>query len=106
MTEQELAQLKQQLKDEILSEIQSKPTKRMQTVWDSIKPMIERRFGHLNGPELYQLTAAVSTIIRYSLGIRQVRFIPYSIEDDVIRFVDGLLEAMTDLGEIKKQQSA
>lgn len=103
MNQFDLEALKRQIKDELLAEMEKNKTAyKNEGTWNQIKMLIEERMSHLGGPELYQLTSAFSTIIRVSLGIRTIRYVPYSKEDQVISFVKRLLEEMDQLRNKQK----
>jgi hypothetical protein len=97
MSPQDLETLKVQIKAELIAEMQKEPSRRMRTVWDDIKFMVENRTSHLRGPEQNQVLMAVSTILRYSIGLRQVKYIPFSREEEVKSFVSKLLDQMDEL---------
>jgi len=102
-----LEALKRQIKDELLAEMEkNRSSYKNEGTWNRIKRLIEERMGHLGGPELYQLTSAFSTIIRVSLGISTIRYVPYSKEEQVIDFAKRLLDEMERLGNKQHQTTA
>ncbi len=71
MTNKELEALKEQIKAEVMQELQQKPGPKPPKPWDEIKKMISERVN-VEPYKYYQITSAISTLIRYSLSIRKV----------------------------------
>lgn len=97
MTEQDYESLKAQIKQELLAEMHKEPPRKIRSVWDEIRIMVEERTNHLRGPDQYQVIMAVSTIIRHSTGISQVKYLPRTREEEIKVFVSNLLDQMDEL---------
>lgn len=70
LTPQELELLKSEIKTEILREIK---TQRTSSPWNKIRASVSQRLKGLSVSEQYQVLTAISTIIRYSLGIKRTQ---------------------------------
>lgn len=71
MTDQEILKLKQQIKAEVMEELQQKPGPRLPKPWDKIKEIVSENLD-VSPHKYYQITSAISIIIRQSLGLRRV----------------------------------
>lgn len=71
MTNDELSVIKQQIKAEVMQELQQKPGPKPPKPWDEIKKMISERVK-VEPYKYYQITSAISTLIRHSLDLRRV----------------------------------
>lgn len=77
MTPTELAALKEQIKAELMQEISKAPKARFPKPWDEVKEAFLPRLAKVNPYTQYQIITAISTIIRYSLGIQNVSMLTY-----------------------------
>ncbi|MDD2401970.1 MAG: helix-turn-helix transcriptional regulator [Clostridia bacterium] len=75
MTSQELEILKEQIKKELVEEMQSKKQAK-NFWWEEIKKKTLKKTTSLGLPEQYQVIAAISTVVRYSLGAERLDKLP------------------------------
>lgn len=95
MSENELQELKEQIKQEILSEMNTR--KRVGTVWEIVKKEYEEQIEEVNKipNDNHSLEDAIRTIVRAKYGVRSVANIKADY-DEVKRIVEGILEIMKD----------
>lgn len=95
MSENELKELKEQIKQEILSEMNTR--KRVGTVWEIVKKEYEEQIEEVNKipNDNHSLEDAIRTIVRAKYGVRSVANIKADY-DEVKRIVEGILEIMKD----------
>lgn len=81
MSESELQELKNQIKQEILAEMNTR--KRVGTVWETVKKEYENQIEELNKipNDNHSLEDAIRTIVRAKYGVRSVANINASYED-------------------------
>jgi ribosomal protein S30 len=75
MTENELTILKEQIKKEIIVELQQNAKIKVPKPWDKIKENILPRLKNYDTYEQYQIITAISTIIRHTIGIRHIMYL-------------------------------
>lgn len=95
MSENELQELKEQIKQEILSETNTR--KRVGTVWEIVKKEYEEQIKEINKipSDNHSLEDAIRTIIRAKYGVRSVANIKADYEE-VKQIVESILGIMKD----------
>lgn len=95
MSNEELQELKEQIKQEILSEMNTR--KRAGTVWEIVKKEYEEQIEEVNKipNDNHSLEDAIRTIVRAKYGVRSVANIKADY-DEVKRIVEGILGIMKD----------
>ncbi|NSW84541.1 MAG: hypothetical protein HPY90_15150 [Syntrophothermus sp.] len=78
MNQSELAALKEQIKAELMQEMGKAPKVRLPRPWDEVKEAFLPRLVKNDPYTQYQLTTAISTIIRYSLNVKNVSMLTYT----------------------------
>lgn len=78
MNQSELAALKEQIKAELMQEMGKAPKVRLSRPWDEVKEAFLPRLVKNDPYTQYQLTTAISTIIRYSLNVKNVSMLTYA----------------------------
>jgi len=71
LTKEQIEALKEELKAELLQELQINPCPRSEKPWNKIRKDLEKRLDFKN-PHQYRIILAVATIIRYALNISSV----------------------------------
>lgn len=77
MNQSELSALKEQIKAELMQEMSKTPKARFPKPWDEVKRAFLPRLAKNDPYTNYQLTTAISIIIRYSLNIKNVSMLTY-----------------------------
>lgn len=72
MTANELAMLKEQIKAEIIKELQQNSKMKPAKPWEIVRNFILTRLEDYDTYERYQIITAISTIIRHTLKIRHI----------------------------------
>lgn len=95
MSENELKELKEQIKQEILAEMNTR--KRVGTVWEIIKKEYEQEINEVNKipNDNHSLEDAIRTIIRAKYGVRSVANLKADY-DEVKEIVESILGIMKD----------
>ena len=75
MTNIDLEALKAEIKAELLKELQKQPHVRIEKPWDEVKAIIIPRITGEDSYTQYHLLTAISTIIRYALDIRHLKYL-------------------------------
>jgi hypothetical protein len=103
MTPEQLAALKQQIKAEVINELQQQPKSRLSKPWDEIKDIIVPRLraAGLDTYQTYQAVPAISTILRYSLNIRYIANMTSDKLPEAKRIATTILDLMTENNETK-----
>ena len=78
MNQSELAALKEQIKAELMQEMGKAPKVRLPRPWDEVREAFLPRLVKNDPYTQYQLTTAISTIIRYSLNVKNVSMLTYT----------------------------
>lgn len=78
VNQSELAALKEQIKAELMQEMGKAPKVRLPRPWDEVKEAFLPRLVKNDPYTQYQLTTAISTIIRYSLNVKNVSMLTYT----------------------------
>jgi len=94
MTNEELAALKEQIKAEIIREMQKVPRIRAPKPWDKIKEIILPRLKDYETYDQYQIISAISTIMRHTLGISQVVNLSFEDMPKAQKIVESILDIM------------
>lgn len=94
MNQSELAALKEQIKAELLQEMSKVPRRQLPKPWDEVKESFLPRIAKNNPYVQYQLTTAISTIIRYSLGIKNVSMLCYSQVEQAKEIASKILDVV------------
>lgn len=102
MTKAELAALKEELKAELLAEIRQE---QKTGHWNSIRTELEKRLEHMNPMKRYQVTSAISTIIRHTLGISAIARLQDDQVDRARKIAFKILEAMGPVDEPQARAS-
>lgn len=103
MTNEELAALKEQIKAELLREMQKSPRIRAPRPWDEIKEIILPRLKDCETYNQYQIISAISTIMRHTLGITQVANLTLEDMPKAKKIVESILDIME---KYKTEQTA
>jgi hypothetical protein len=94
VNQSELAALKEQIKAELMQEMGKAPKVRLSRPWDEVKESFLPRIAKNNPYVQYQLTTAISTIIRYSLGIKNVSMLCYSQVEQAKEIASKILDVV------------
>lgn len=94
MNQSELAALKEQIKAELLQEMSKVPKARLPRPWDEVKESFLPRIAHNDPYVQYQLTTVISTLIRYSLGIKNVSMLCYSQVEQAKEIANRVLDVI------------
>jgi len=78
VNQSELAALKEQIKAELMQEMGKAPKVRLPRPWDEVREAFLPRLVKNDPYTQYQLTTAISTIIRYSLNVKNVSMLTYT----------------------------
>lgn len=81
MSENELKELKEQIKQEVLAEMNRR--KRIDTVWETVKKEYKEQIKELNKipSDNHSLEDAIRTIVRAKYGVRSVANVNTSYEE-------------------------
>lgn len=95
MSNEELQELKEQIKQEILAEMNTR--KRVGTVWEIVKKEYEEEIKEVNKipNDNHSLEDAIRTIIRAKYGVRSVANLKADY-DEVKEIVESILGIMKD----------
>lgn len=98
MSNEELQELKEQIKQEILAEMNTR--KRVGTVWEIVKKEYEEEIKEVNKipSDNHSLEDAIRTIIRAKYGVRSVANIKADY-DEVKEIVEGILGILKEKKE-------
>lgn len=98
MSNEELQELKEQIKQEILAEMNTR--KRVGTVWEIVKKEYEEEIKEVNKipSDNHSLKDAIRTIIRAKYGVRSVANIKADY-DEVKEIVEGILGILKEKKE-------
>ena len=98
MSNEELQELKEQIKQEILSEMNTR--KRVGTVWEIVKKEYEEQIEEVNKipNDNHSLEDAIRTIVRAKYGVRSVANLKADY-DEVKEIVEGILGIMKNAQE-------
>lgn len=92
MTPTELAALKEQIKAELMQEMSRTPKARFPRPWDEVKEAFLPRLAKDNPYTQYQIITAISTIIRYSLGLQNVSMLTYDQVERAKEIANNVLD--------------
>lgn len=94
LADKELEALKEQIKAELLREMQKSSRIRAPRPWDEIKEMILPRLKDYETYDQYQIISAISTIMRHTLGISQVVNLSFEDMPKAQKIVESILDIM------------
>lgn len=95
LTADELAALKDQIKAEVLQEIEVSKWRKSMRNWDKVKEeVILPRIQRYDGYHQSVLVNALSAVIRYSLGIRSIMLLPDDKVDKAKEIATKILDIM------------
>lgn len=103
MDDKDLIALKEQIKAELIQEMQKNTRVKAPRAWDKIKEIILPRLKDYDTYDQYQIISAISTIMRHTLGIRQVINMSFEDMPKAQKIVENILNLME---ENKNQQTA
>jgi hypothetical protein len=78
MTQDDLAALKEEIKAELIKEMQQKPRLRFNRPWDEVKDSFLPRLSRFNSYHQYHILTAISIIVRHSFNISGVLMLNYN----------------------------
>ena len=94
MNQSELAALKEQIKAELMQEMGKAPKVRLPRPWDEVREAFLPRLVKNDPYTQYQLTTAISTIIRYSLNIKNVSMLTYTQVERAKEIANKILDVI------------
>lgn len=93
-TPQELEALKNEIKTEILKEIKERGTLRIinNKPWDKVKALVSKRLEKFSVSEQYQVLTSISTIVRYSQGVKSIWDLSEAQIETAIRIANNVID--------------
>ncbi|UOF90833.1 hypothetical protein LSG31_00680 [Fodinisporobacter ferrooxydans] len=98
MTQQELAELKAQIKSELLQEMEQE--RQTRSAWDRVRHAMQERLADLDPGKRHKIISGMSPLIRYALGLKRA----VNMTDDLAPHAIDIANQILDLIVAESQE--